>query len=71
MATLVTPATVRRRLSSDDVIMRLGLLLLAGWLTISVALPLWALLSKSFENTHGEFVGLANYVRYFSTPASP
>jgi iron(III) transport system permease protein len=69
MATLVTPAAVRRRLSSDDIIMRIGLLLLAGWLTISVALPLWALLSKSFQNQAGDFVGLANYVRYFSTPA--
>ena len=34
-----------------------------------LVLPLWALLSKSFENHDGEFVGLANYVRYFSTPA--
>src|SRR5688500_13354966 len=49
--------------------MRVGLLVLAAWLTLTVALPLWALLSKSFQNTAGEFVGLANYVRYFSTPA--
>jgi iron(III) transport system permease protein len=69
MATLVTPGTVRRSLSSDDIIMRLGLLLLAGWLIVTVALPLWALLSKSFQNADGEFVGLANYIRYFSTPA--
>ena len=69
MATLVSPSAVRRTLSSDDIIMRIGLVLLAGWLTVSVALPLWSLLSKSFENTHGEFVGLANYLHYFSTPA--
>jgi iron(III) transport system permease protein len=69
MATLVTPATVRRTLSSDDLIMRIGLLLLAAWLLVTVALPLWALLSKSFEGRDGEFVGLANYIRYFSTPA--
>lgn len=68
MATIVRPA-VRRTLSSDDIIMRLGLVLLAGWLIVSVALPLWSLLSKSFENRAGEFVGLANYIRYFSTPA--
>ena len=36
---------------------------------MSIALPLWALLSKSFQNANGEFVGLANYVRYFSTPS--
>ncbi len=70
MATIVGPgAAVRRTLSSDDIIMRAGLLLLAAWLAVTVALPLWALLSKSFQNTAGEFVGLANYVRYFSTPA--
>jgi iron(III) transport system permease protein len=43
--------------------------LLVGWLLITIALPLWALLSKSFQSTDGQFVGLANYVRYFSTPA--
>jgi iron(III) transport system permease protein len=70
VATIVsTAAPVRRTLSSDDIIMRLGLLVLAAWLMLTVALPLWALLSKSFQNTTGEFVGLANYIRYFSTPA--
>jgi iron(III) transport system permease protein len=70
VATIVgTGAPVRRKLSSDDVIMRVGLLVLAAWLTLTVALPLWALLSKSFQNTAGEFVGVANYIRYFSTPA--
>ena len=39
------------------------------WLLLSIALPLWALLSKSFQNQNGEFVGLANYIRYFSTPS--
>ena len=39
-----------------------------GW-SLSIALPLWALLSKSFQNANGEFIGLANYIRYFSTPS--
>ncbi len=69
MATAVGGPTVRRTLSSDDVIMRAGLVLLTVWLAVTVALPLWALLSKSFQNSDGDFVGLANYVRYFSTPA--
>jgi iron(III) transport system permease protein len=60
---------VRRTLSSDDIIMRVGIVVLAAWLAVTVALPLWALLSKSFQNSAGEFVGLANYIRYFSTPA--
>jgi iron(III) transport system permease protein len=39
------------------------------WLAMTIALPLWTLLAKSFEDGAGRFVGLANYVRYFSTPA--
>src|SRR5687768_773313 len=49
--------------------MRAGVVLLVAWLVLSIALPLWALLSKSFQNQNGEFIGLANYVRYFSTPS--
>ena len=64
----VTPLA-RRRLDRDDVLMRLGICLLIAWLCIAMALPLWALLSKSFQNQNGEFIGLANYIRYFSTPA--
>src|SRR4051794_822507 len=48
--------------------MRLGVILLVGWLLLIIALPLWALLQKSFQNADGQFIGLANYVRYFSTP---
>jgi iron(III) transport system permease protein len=57
------------RVSRDAWIMRLGVALLVAWLLLSIALPLWALLSKSFQNADGHFVGLANYIRYFSTPA--
>ena len=49
--------------------MRAGVCLLIGWLLLTLILPLWWLLSKSFQNQSGEFVGLANYLRYFSTPA--
>jgi iron(III) transport system permease protein len=49
--------------------MRVGIALLIAWLLLTIALPLWTLLSKSFQNGNGDFVGLANYVRYFSTPA--
>jgi iron(III) transport system permease protein len=38
-------------------------------LVLIVALPLWALLSKSFQDAAGQFVGLANYRIYFTTPA--
>jgi len=37
-------------------------------LTVIIALPLWSLLSKSFENGDGDFVGFSNYLTYFTTP---
>ncbi len=52
----------------DALIQRLGILLLVAWLTVTVLLPLAALLVKSFENAQGHWVGLDNYLRYFSTP---
>ena len=63
------PATGIARFSRDALTIRIGIVLLVVWLLITIALPLWTLLSKSFENSDGDFVGLANYVRYFSTPA--
>ena len=39
------------------------------FLAVFVVLPLYTLMSKSFENRAGDFVGLVNYVEYFSTPA--
>ncbi len=64
----VAPAT-RARIDRDDLLMRIGVCVLIAWLFVVMALPLWTLLSKSFQNQHGEFIGLANYIRYFSTPA--
>ncbi len=56
-------------LSRDDLLMRAGLVALAGILLLIVGLPLWALLAKGFQDRDGQFVGLANYISYFSTPA--
>jgi iron(III) transport system permease protein len=61
--------TARRRLSRDDAVMAAGLVLLAVWLAVTVALPLWTLLSKSFQDHSGGFVGLANFATYFASPA--
>jgi iron(III) transport system permease protein len=63
------PTAAVARISRDEWLMRLGVALLVGWLVLAIALPLWALLSKSFQNPDGQFIGLANYARYFSTPA--
>jgi iron(III) transport system permease protein len=65
---LATPA-LRVRLSRDDLLMRAGVALLAVVLLLIVGLPLWSLLVKGFEDRDGKFVGLANYIAYFSTPA--
>src|SRR5205085_10864435 len=58
---------LRRRLGENQVatllIAALGLILI-----VIIALPLWTLLSKSFQDTHGGFVGLRNFAIYFSTP---
>ncbi len=69
-ANLVASAPpTRRRLDRDDLLMRLGICLLIGWMLLTLVLPLYWLLSKSFQNQGGQFVGLANYIHYFSTPA--
>ncbi|MBN9453376.1 MAG: putative 2-aminoethylphosphonate ABC transporter permease subunit [Bosea sp.] len=45
------------------------ILALCTVLVLIIALPLWALLSKSLEDTDGKFVGLANFVSYATTPS--
>ena len=62
-------APLRPRLSRDDLIQGAGLVVLALVLAGAVFLPLYAMLSKSFEDADGHFVGFANYVEYFGTPA--
>jgi iron(III) transport system permease protein len=57
------------RLSRDDVVRGIVLLVLGVFLVAVVLLPIYALLSKSLEDKEGNFVGLANYFEYFSTPA--
>ncbi len=65
----MTAIALRVAPSRDDLVQRGAILVLILWLLIAVALPLWALLSKSFENADGQFVGLDNFVTYFETPA--
>ncbi len=55
--------------SKDDKQMLLFIVVIGLYLVIALALPLYTLLSKSFENKDGDFIGLANYAEYFSTPA--
>jgi iron(III) transport system permease protein len=58
-----------KRLDTDAVLQRLALLAVAAFLIVSLALPLGTLFEKSFRNRDGAWVGLANWARYFETPA--
>ncbi|WP_371229779.1 putative 2-aminoethylphosphonate ABC transporter permease subunit [Roseovarius sp. 2305UL8-3] len=40
---------IKGKLSRDDVIMRLGMVVIALYLVVTLAFPLWAMLSKSFS----------------------
>ncbi len=62
-------APLRPTLSRDDLIQGAGLVVLALGLVGAVFLPLYAMLSKSFEDAEGTFIGLANYIEYFNTPS--
>ncbi len=63
-AAKVLPGRISERHVAGALIMAL-----CAVLVLIIALPLWALLSKSLENTDGKFVGLANFVSYATTPA--
>ncbi len=62
-------APLRLRLSRDDLIRGGGLVVMGVFLFVVVLLPLYVLLSKSFEDADGKFIGFANYIEYFGTPA--
>jgi len=68
-AAVLTAAAVKPKVGGEGWIMRAGLGLIGLFLLIAVALPLYYLLSKSFESQDGAFIGFANYAEYFSTPA--
>jgi iron(III) transport system permease protein len=52
----------------ERLVMGVGISLLVLFLLIAVALPISVMLVKSFQDKSGAFIGIANYVRYFSTP---
>ena len=60
---------IKHKISRDDWQMRLFMAIIALYLLVAVAFPLYAILSKSLFNREGLFVGLENYSYYFSTPA--
>jgi iron(III) transport system permease protein len=66
---IAMPAAVWRQLDKELWVKRLLIGLVCLWLLVVVVLPLGQLLSKSMTDRDGQFVGLANYVYYFNTPA--
>lgn len=61
-------ASDQRRGLSETTIATTLIALLVVILFVIIALPLWALLSKSFQDLNGSFVGFRNFSAYFSTP---
>ncbi len=59
----------RARFNLEAWVMRGGIAIAGLFLLVSVILPLYAMLSKSFEDKDGNFVGLTNYATYFDTPS--
>ena len=59
----------RLKLDRDDWIIRVLLIGFAGLLVVALIIPLYMLISRSFHDATGAFVGLSNYVLYFETPA--
>ncbi|HWQ82928.1 MAG TPA: putative 2-aminoethylphosphonate ABC transporter permease subunit [Anaerolineales bacterium] len=48
---------------------RLLILFVVLWLFIGIVLPLFPLILRNLSDSQGRFVGLANYQKYFSSPA--
>lgn len=67
-ATTIGPA-IKPKVSGEDWLMRAVLMGIALYLVVTMVLPLYAIMSKSFQTDTGAFVGLANYIKFFSTPA--
>ncbi|HEY5646081.1 MAG TPA: ABC transporter permease subunit [Pseudomonadales bacterium] len=65
----VAPARQRPVIGASDRMLRAILGFYALSFTLILALPLGMLIAKSFSDRSGAFVGLDNYLAYFTTPA--
>ncbi len=70
--TLVSPETFKQKITqqagAEQRVQQLLLVLLLVFLLAAVFFPLLQLFSKSLFHEKGHFVGLGNFIRYFSTP---
>ena len=51
--------------SRDDYLTLFFISIIGFYILISLAFPMYAILSKSFENKDGDFIGFENYQSYF------
>ncbi len=63
-------SVVRQTLGFEDYLRRGLLVLIALGLFIFMIYPLFLSIMRSFQDRTGTFVGLQNYINYFSTPAT-
>lgn len=62
-------ALVQPKISRDEKWMRGGMVAASIWLLVALVCPLAFLLWRSFLDRDGNFVGVANYIEYVTTPA--
>lgn len=63
--------TFRQRLShlgKEDIVMLIALIAISLSMLVAIVLPLFGMFSKSFQNNNGDWVGLGNFIEYFSSP---
>jgi iron(III) transport system permease protein len=65
----IAPPRGRPALDADDWVVRGALVVFGAYFLVALVVPLFMMVSRSVQNIRGEFVGLANYILYFQTPA--
>ncbi len=58
-----------RTVDSEQITLKVLLVVLAGWLSMAILFPLAELFVRSFHDNGGNWIGLANFVRFFETPS--
>ena len=66
---VLSAPVIKPKVSRDDWTMRAFIGVIGLYLVVTLALPLYTMMSKSVRDHDGAFVGLANYIDYFATPA--
>lgn len=58
-----------KKLSRDNITLAGILAVIFVFMWLFIIMPMWAMLTKSVQNSDGEFVGLENFITYFSSPS--